>query len=245
MDGTISTGGAFNLVRVLNIYRSESLTDNIYSQVSAGPRPYYIETQPILDGRKLGPASPLTQEELGEIMVGMTQHTAFGSGFIPPEILAYRPGITGEASYVIWCKPGTMRLRHTELEQPLTVPYPGLLLAVEGDSRLSVFAVKDKTRPTPKAALYKAPFWNMVGGGEGVCIGNCRPPSRSATLEEKVKGWRAIWFDSTFSHPLSTKYGKKSLGDLWVKLEGKKEFPAEKLIASNLTLAGFLKQADF
>lgn len=221
------------------------MTSNIYSQAAAGEYPYYIETQPVMDGGKPGPASPLTQEELGEIMAGMAQHTAFGSGFIPPEILAYRPGITGEASYVIWCKPGIMQLRHTDLEQPLTVPHPALLFAVEGDSKLSAFAVKGKARPTPKTALYKAPFWNMMRGEGSVCIGNCRLPSPSLTLEEKIKEWRTIWFDSAFSHALSTKYGKKNLGDLWAKLDGKKEFPTDILIASNLTLAGFLKRAGF
>lgn len=234
MPGRIDAGGSFDLVRVLNIYRSD-----------ATEYPYYIETQPVMAGGKPGPASPLTREELGEIMAGMAQHTAFGSGFIPPEILAYRPGITGEASYVIWCKPGIMRLRHTDLEQPLTVPHPALLLAVEGDSRLAVFALKGKTRPTPKAALYKAPFWNMMQRGGAACIGSCRPPSPASSLEEKIKAWRAIWFDSTFSHLLSAKYGKKSLGELWAKLDGKKEFPVEKLIASNITLAGFLKQMGF
>lgn len=245
MNREVNAGGTFTLVRVLNIYRSQSFGNNAF-YAGAGDHPYYIESQPIMENGQPGPAAPLSQEELGGILAGAVRSDSFGSGFLPSEVIAYRPNVTGEASYVIWCKPYVAKLMHEQWERPLLVPFPALLLAVEGDSKLSVFALKGKTRPTPSKALYMAPFWNLSGRwGHSACIGNCTPPASEASLTDKVNAWKAIWFNSTFTHALNVKYGKKSLGELWKGFEGKPFFPAEMLIPTKITLGAFLKQAGF
>ena len=61
-----------------------------------------------------------------------------------------------------------------------------------------MWAVKGSRRPTPKTALFQAPFFNVDGHGH-ICQGNAPVPE--GTTVEKIGAWNDAFLRSYFTHP--------------------------------------------
>ncbi|OJX54884.1 MAG: PRTRC system protein B [Flavobacterium sp. 38-13] len=117
------------------------------------------------------------------------------------------------------------------------------MLWVATRQSLSVYALPNNRRPTTKTKLCYAPFFNVYESGN-VCLGNVDVQiARTASLEEFTKAWEGYFFNSYFSHLMSS-YNpvKGNCVSLWKSLlQKEKNFPMEVLKESNVKLNSLLK----
>jgi len=118
-------------------------------------------------------------------------------------------------------------------------PQPALLCDVQGGA-LTIFALKDTSRPTADSRLYRAPYWNVSDNGT-VCLGSTRVP-QSLSIDT-LKDWEASFFSSEFTHqnsgrPLTTH--PRGFVGLWQELAGQKAFPVKYLAGGKTTLGNRL-----
>ncbi len=214
---------------------------SIYERPQGVP---YLETHRVEagpNGMMLGAGKPLTKKALdGLLTVVVGADTLRPTGYIPENVLAFAQDIAGESSFAFWLPPFKAAMHHTKIEKKLVVPYPGLVF-FEMNGSLALFVVKGDQRPTLDTPLFQPPFWNVQRHSGSVCIGNCKRPENNASLSDRIEGWKAIWFNSLFSHDLDEQYNKTTLGKLWQGLDGKKQFPEKIMVAAeNKTLRSVL-----
>lgn len=116
------------------------------------------------------------------------------------------------------------------------------MLWAAGRNSLFVFALGSNRRPTERAKLYNAPFFNVYEDGN-VCMGNVDVSiKKTASLEEFTKAWEDYFFNSYFSH-LMQGYNptKGNCVSLWEDLIATgRAFPMEVLKRNKQTLKDIL-----
>ena len=162
-------------------------------------------------------------------------------GLLPSNVLHINPAENGT---VVWfTKPHARKLYFTEslgmASQEL--PLPALVWAAD-KSRLSVFAMKGKSKPRLNTPLFNAPYFNLYRNGN-VCMGSVDVRiSSSATLEDFTAAWEGYFFGSYFSH-LIDQYNPigGNLISLYQSLAGTGAFPVEQLVPNDKQLKHLLR----
>ena len=120
-------------------------------------------------------------------------------GFLPDNVLSIGAG------HIVWHQPAGTRQVFFDCgdkspesvgKRSGTVPLPSLIFAARGRF-LSVFAVKEKGRPTPDTPLFHAPFFNVWKEGK-VCTGSTVLPR--AFTPASIEAWDRAFFGSYFTH---------------------------------------------
>lgn len=142
--------------------------------------------------------------------------------YLPENVIGYKPFDT---TMLWWLPAGIKHLffdKSTNIPSGLA-PLPPLLFRFNGIG-LTVFALKENTRPTPATTLWHSPFWNYG------CMGNVSLPQNPTPSDtEKLQN---LYFRSAFNFHNPPKL-KGTTGDaLWKSLvgSGKTEFPLDCLV---------------
>ncbi|WP_234734775.1 PRTRC system protein B [Tellurirhabdus bombi] len=209
---------------------------------------YYVESCDIgPDGKPIN-AHPLSQKEASKLAKSLAnsaekkQKDAFlqAEGLYPENVLH----INQREGFAIWYTPTQ--------EQPLffvdglTIPngkanIPALLWKAS-KTQLTLFALKQNSRPKLTTKLYYAPFFNIDSSGV-VCMGTVkRDITESISLEKFIEAWQSYFFNSYFSHSLNTELVKGNIIHVWKELvDTNKPFPTSVLRANKFTLQSLIK----
>jgi PRTRC genetic system protein B len=195
------------------------------------------------DGARLAEGQLATPQMLVDLMVSLGRS-------VPVEIL---PGnvLVRTTDMIVWWSTATERtmffsdrggdpaLRRLNAKR---YPHPPLVFKASGTS-LWIRALARNQRPTVKATLYVAPYWNCNDKGV-VCTGSMRIPREKSV--QAIHSWEKSFFQSAFSHANGvSKHTHFADGVLakWLSLLGKKEFPSQYLVETDQTLAEFVNHA--
>lgn len=190
----------------------------------------------------LGPGRLLSHVELGRLVALLHKQTF---ELIPAHVLALAP------SRSAWFEPARKRPMFFQPITPdplmtelsgLTYPQPALLWVAGPGTRLEVYALESDDRPTAKAPLYRAPFWNIFSDHR-VCVGTMKLPSDFTPAA--TSQWSAAFFSSRFTHNSGGKI-TNSPGSYAQFLEGLRHletFPTIALVKTKLSLASVVKHA--
>jgi len=193
-------------------------------------------------------AHPLTEREAEALAKALTaekqKQTAFlkSGGILPTNILHINPN--NEKSAVIWhTKPQKRLLYFTEgLGIPCGQGFVPAMVWKADKNSLRVFALMGRRRPTEKATLYHAPFFNIYEDGR-VCMGSVNIEiKQSASIEEFTKAWEDYFFQSYFSHLMGENSPVKgNCVSFWKDLVASgRAFPTAILKSSNKTLKNLM-----
>lgn len=164
---------------------------------------YYLQVHQITksgEGYAWGAGKPFQREDLQALADSIRKDASSSvklAGLMPENVLYYQPSLSGDR-FCWWIPPGEHHLVFVpalKLKAGM-VKSPGLIFAVKGKN-LSVLAFKGK-KPTPKSALFHAPFWNMYDDG-GVCMGTTSETRKKAYLHEELDRWERRFFGSRFT----------------------------------------------
>lgn len=148
-------------------------------------------------------------------------------------------------SKVIWYTRAMQRslLFSEKLEMPNGIANVPPMLWVATRRNLYVFALCKGRRPTLRTKLYHAPFFNVYESGN-VCLGNVDVKiAQTASLEEFTGAWEGYFFNSYFSHLMSSHNPVRgNCVSLWKSLVAKsKPFPMEVLKESTVELKDLIR----
>lgn len=163
-------------------------------------------------------------------------------GILPACVLHLNPCEKG--SVVWYTKPQGKTLHFAEsLGLPSgQLQLPALIWAADR-SRLFLYAIKGKGKPSLRAPLCYAPFMNLYENGN-VCMGSVRVEiAKTATLEEFIAAWQGCFFGSYFSHFIG---GNSPISGNLVSLyrnlmETGDPFPVDELILNGKILKDLLR----
>jgi len=164
--------------------------------------------------------------------------------FLPHNVLA----IT--STLLAWYVPprvATMFFRFGKINRRLCVPWPSLIFKVS-EGRLSVVAIKTRSRPTEKTRVFHAPLMNIYASTE-VCTGNIRLPD-SWTVDD-MSAWETVIYDTYNTHTNHSATlrltDRKSVDDqdhfhFWRDLAKQKasRFPGNVLVSKKLSIQQWL-----
>jgi len=222
----------FRPVSALLIYRQ----NNTHHNANCFVEHYDID----LDGRPVN-AHPLTVQESSQFIKAL--HIADSGGkrgilpctVIPSNVLYMDNGPKG--SIVWYTRKMNIPLFFTDSLgiQSGIGSVPALLWKVEG-KKLKVYALTADKRPNAQSKLFKAPFFNVAHDGT-VCLGTVNTGTKHiSSLEDFMSCWQDFFFNSRFSHLLSSPV-KGNCIQLWKNLVGTgKPFPKEVLQPAQLSL---------
>ncbi|MFJ1382186.1 PRTRC system protein B [Capnocytophaga canimorsus] len=200
------------------------------------------------DGTPLS-AQPLCKEQaenLAKILASVDdKNNGFlqSNGLLPANVLYVN---SAENGYVIWYTKAQRRklLFAPSLQmEKVCVSIPPLVWKAYKD-KLFVYALAKNRKPSLKAPLHYAPFFNVYENGN-VCMGSVQIQITNSTyLENFMNLWESYFFDSYFSHQLGSYpiiKGKTDLKNLWQELsKTQKSFPTELLQPNNQLLENVL-----
>ncbi|CDS91602.1 PRTRC system protein B [Sphingobacterium sp. PM2-P1-29] len=162
-------------------------------------------------------------------------------GILPTNILHINPSM--EKGTVLWYTKAQQRQLYfvNSLEIPNGKAHVPPMLWFADKNSLTVFALANNRRPAEKTPLHHAPFFNIYEKGN-VCMGTVSVEIKdSASVEEFIQAWEDYFFNSYFSHSLSTDLTKMNIVTLWKSLVNTdKPFPTEVLKTNNKTLKHLL-----
>ena len=191
-------------------------------------------------------AHPLTVKEANILAKALQtdeeKSTAFlkPKGILPTNILHINPS---EKGTVLWYTKAQQRQLYfvNGLGVPNGKAQVPPMLWLASKSNLTVFALASDRRPTEKAPLHYAPFFNIYENGN-VCMGTVSIDIKnSASVEEFIRAWEHFFFNSYFSHSLCENLTKTNIVNLWKDLVGtNKPFPKKVLKKNNKTLKNLL-----
>ena len=164
------------------------------------------------------------------------------NGILPTNILHINP--SAEKGTVIWYTKAQQRKLFfvDSLKIPNGNAFVPPMLWKASKNSLTVYSLASDRRPTDKAKLHYAPFFNIYEDGK-VCMGTVSIEiKKSASVEEFTQAWEHYFFNSYFSHLLGKHNPIK--GDcvkVWKDLiNTDKPFPKEVLKPYNKTLKNLL-----
>ena len=192
-------------------------------------------------------AHPLTVKEANVLAKALNTEQEKNKAFLksneilPTNILHINPN--ADKGAVIWYTKAQQRQMYfvDSLQIPNgKAPVPPMLWKASKKG-LSVFALSSDRRPTKKTKLYHTPYFNIYQDGK-VCMGTVSVDIKnSASVEEFIQAWEDYFFNSYFSHSLSTNLTKKNIVNLWKELiNTDNPFPTEVLKTNNKTLKNLL-----
>lgn len=162
-------------------------------------------------------------------------------GILPINILHINPN--AEKGMVLWYTKAQQRQMYfvDSLGIPNGTAQVPPMLWVADKGSLSVFALATNRRPNEKTPLYHAPFFNVYEKGD-VCMGTVSIDIKnSSSVEEFIQAWEDYFFNSYFSHSLSTNLTRTNIVSLWKDLiNTDKPFPTEILKKNNKILKNLL-----
>lgn len=233
----------FKPVKALLIYHhtDHDKTANVYQ--SNPETQVYVESYDI--GRQGQPinAHPLTLKEITALSQLMQSTNELKGGYLkskgilPQNVLYLHQQADG---YVIWYTPP----REVSLffADSLKIPsgrvkIPAMIWKATAE-KLSVYALKGRSRPAEKTQLYHAPYLNIYHNGN-VCMGTVAIRiNRNACLEDFMQAWEQYFLNSYFSHSINGGSSTKTdTIQLWRKLRKTGlDFPQEELLKIGFTL---------
>jgi PRTRC genetic system protein B len=160
---------------------------------------------------------------------------------LPANVLYVNPGHNG---YAVWHTAAqSVSLRFVE---SLGIPsgnanIPALFWKAS-KNHLQLYALKGTVSLTEDTPLFHAPFFNVYENGK-VCMGTVNIKiSADCQLEEFMEKWQRYFFDSYFSHLITTRSPiKGNIVQLWQQLiKTGKNFPEKILTPNGLTLKNLL-----
>lgn len=168
---------------------------------------------------------------------------------IPPAVLS-----VGAEHVMWWCRSRVAPMWFLLANQhyQFTVPWPHLLFAVVNNI-LYCAALATATRPSDDTPLYHAPLMNVYRNSE-VCVGTADTPD-TVTFDNR-SDWQAAIYDTNFSHvnhddtlqprrrQQRNKINNEAHLQFWQTQDGKKRFPAQRLVSMNLTVGQFLARLN-
>lgn len=202
---------------------------------------YYLETRPIKDDGRPGPAKPVSLDFMRAIAKAYRdkeERTPFGP--MPTNIL-YADSRLGKEKYVWWTPPMKRMMYFTE-DIPMkqtTYNIPGTIYVAESHS-FHVYCFEGR-KPKPNSELLFGPFYNYYHDG-GVCLGNARVEwPETITWKDILFHWEKMFWGSENSHMMMNPIVDN--GNLNVLLEEAitKAFPTDRLQKTKMTLADLLK----
>jgi PRTRC genetic system protein B len=188
----------------------------------------------VIDGRPtLLAGSPVTLEQLSDIAELADRRTSY-RGFVHERVVYLAP------NRLAWWLPAGKRsvwFKTTDAigERAGITNHPPLVFVAEREE-WSVFALRENVRPGPGAPLFNAPYYNVWKDG-GICTGNVTLPDRVGM--ESIELFEDAFFRSRFTHPNNERLIHRRGGAvrLWLDLLDGAEFPLDRLIAAQKTLA--------
>ncbi len=188
-------------------------------------------------------AHPLTTREAERLSKSLNtkqlQNNAcfISKSILSTTVLSINP--SGQGKVIWYSKPQKRHLFFIDkLGIPSRVAHLPALVWKATKNQLSVYALKNTSRPTLKTKLYYAPFFNVYKNG-GVCMGTVNiKVVKSSSLEEFILEWETHFFNSYFSHLLDN-YNpiQGNLVSLWQDvIIANKPFPKDVLKLNNKTL---------
>ena len=206
----------------------------------------YVEHYDIDANGKAINAHPLTIQETSKLIkslkvqVSGSKERVLSKEILPANLLYFNNDIQGP---VIWYTRKTSLplffIDRLGLDSGVA-NVPAMVWKVVG-KKLHVYALAADKRPTADTTLYHAPFFNIHADG-GVCLGTVDTKLDHIThLQDWMGAWQEFFFNSRFSHLLSSPI-KGNCVQLWKSLVGTgKPFPKKVLIPTQLTLGELLK----
>ena len=194
-------------------------------------------------------AHPLTERESKILVKALSLNTKKEKcqdflkpkGILPTNILHINPSENGS---VMWFTKAMKRQLYfvENLEIPNGTAEVPAMLWLANKRSLTVFTLDKDRRPTEKAKLYYAPFFNVYENGK-VCMGTVDVNiKKSASVEEFTEKWENYFFNSYFCHLMNEHNPiKGNCVNLWKNLIGTdKNFPKDTLKSTNRTLKNLL-----
>lgn len=198
----------------------------------------YLERRNIING-KMGTGIPLTEEcikDIAELTFSNSRKELHG---VIPSNMLYADSRKGYEKYVWFEKPQKkMHYFHKKLNIPNGEFYAPSLLYIVSRNTLSLYAF---IGDNPDSQLYRAPYFNV--SETYVCLGNSKLPDiGELTYQNIINYWEKMFWQSEFTHILSTNPIKSNLTILSKKLtETGEPFPNEELIPVSITLKSLIK----
>ncbi|MGF7082962.1 hypothetical protein [Mucilaginibacter sp. UYCu711] len=206
---------------------------------------FYIEHHKIDGDGNMLSGAPLTEDavkELGDYFFQQKTENEKITGIVPESLLHFKMR-TNTLPDMVWYRPAQMM--EMFFVDTLNIPngsanVPALIFKVENGS-LSVFAIKEDSRPNELTPLFLPPFHNCSKTGS-VCLGSARvkhPTIKAwATL---INLWEELFWKSKFSH-LGDETTSTNINLFWKSqvLHPNNPFDLDILIDSKLTLKHIL-----
>jgi len=224
-------------VKALLIYQS-GRKENKYEYASSDNenRQVYVESYDIgkfgnpINAHPLSMAEMVSLSQLFQSTKELKSNYLKSKGILPNNVLYLNTQTNG---FAVWyTPPQTVSLYFV---QGLKIPngkakIPTLIWKASKDS-LNVYAIKGKSKPSEKANLFHAPFFNIHDNGN-VCMGTINIQiDRFTSLEEFMLKWQIYFFNSYFSHTIGNHYNSEDLIALWQSLvDTGNDFPQDQLV---------------
>lgn len=230
----------FKLNDIVSTYVPKGLIvfyENLFNE-----RDTYVEYCDISKNGKPINAHPLSDDEADLLAKKLQTKVTKSKSFLKPKALLPQNVIYIDLTKnkTIWySKPIIKKLYFSDnLEiKPLSIYVPPLVWSAD-DAQLHIYALKKSRKPTINTKLCYAPFMNVYKNG-GVCMGTVKVNvSSSDCLEDFIKKWQDIFFNSYFSHFLhSENIMNGNVLNTYKKLhETKDNFPIELLNYTSLKI---------
>ncbi len=187
-----SEGVQMTLRHAILLYGNESTT--VATLHSVKSEPGFLEPE-LLEG------APLERKDFMEIARRLTQEKVTGSA----RRLLETNVLLADGDLLCWYWPSARRrwffkTGNNDLDalNGREALHPTLLFVAKEPRDLYVFALASSERPTLKAPLYRAPYWNIWKSGH-LCEGAFKLPENFSP--SGIARWESAFFDTHFSHP--------------------------------------------
>lgn len=167
-------------------------------------------------------SQPISMEDLAAVFSGLTAY----SGTLPRNTVFWRQ-VGSVIQIGIYIPPAKYNLSWDG--ERYNLPMPGFFL-IGADKEYHLYAVKEY--PTEETPLYYPPTPNIYPNSS-ICQGNVAFPACSAATIEAA--WQ-LFIKSDFSPHLANgrcESYPESVGELWLALDGKDDFPLDELVLAN------------
>jgi len=158
-------------------------------------------------------------------------------GLLPDKVLYIHPAAQG---FAIWYTPEQeVDLLFTEsLQVNSGKAFVPPLLWKADKNNLTLYALKERYKPSLKAPLFRAPFFNLYHDNK-VCMGTVDKGMENITcLEDFIARWEHCYWNSYFSHMIAgISPVKGNIVQLWQQqVNTGKKFPLTVLVAEGKTI---------
>lgn len=220
----------------------------VINQCKADENKIYIEAYDFdRHGRPIN-AHPLSAKEMEQLALSLKSSTdlkqehLYNKSLLPSNLLYIQKKQPG---FAMWFTP-PMKVNML-FKEKLSIPngkayVPSLIWKADKEN-LWLYAQPEKSRPTIKTGLCKAPFFNLHESGK-VCMGTVDIEiDDSCSLEEFIKCWEHYFWNSYFSHLIETTSPvNTNIVELWqTQIATGQKFPADVLVNIKLTIKDLIK----